>query len=71
MSILATCYGADIEALADLDAGPWAMSGQALADFTARQWTAAATALGFFDPLRHALAAVRGADAVTLRRRAR
>lgn len=66
MSLLTTCYGADIEALADLDAPEWIASPIALADFVRRQWTLVASALGFSTPLRQALSPLRGADAVTL-----
>lgn len=47
MSLLTTCYGPDIDALADEDGGFEAVSTDALLEFALRQWKSVAATLGF------------------------
>lgn len=63
MTLLSTCYGPDIEALADVDGGIASVSTEALVEFTLRQWTDVADTLGFSAPLRVTLNALRGSKA--------
>jgi hypothetical protein len=51
MTVLTTCYGADIEAVADVDGGPRDLSSDAVAEFVLRQWNDVAKTLGFLYPL--------------------
>ena len=58
MSLLSTCYGPDIEALADLDGGFEALSTDALLEFALRQWKDVAATLGFHAALARSVGAV-------------
>lgn len=52
MSVLSTCYGADIEALADAGDGFATVTSSTITNFVLRQWTDVAATLGFLHPLR-------------------
>lgn len=49
--MLSTCYGPDIEALADVEAGVHSVNSDAIDDFVLRQWNDVARTLGFLFPL--------------------
>lgn len=51
MSFLSTCYGADIDALADEGDGFNNVTSSTITNFVLRQWTDVATTLGFLRPL--------------------
>lgn len=51
MSMLSTCYGPDVEALADVDVGLRDVSSDAVDEFVLRQWNDVARTLGFLFPL--------------------
>jgi hypothetical protein len=55
MSLLSTCYGPDIEALADVDGGFEAVSTDNTLEFVLRQWKSVAAALGFSSALARAV----------------
>jgi len=52
VSVLSTCYGADIEALADAGDGFATVTSSTVTNFALRQWTDVAATLGFLHPLR-------------------
>ena len=58
MSLLSTCYGPDIEALADLDGGFEALSTDSLLEFALRQWKDVAWTLGFHAALAKSIGAI-------------
>ena len=47
MSLLTTCYGPDIDTLADEDGGFESVSTDTLLEFVLRQWKSVAATLGF------------------------
>lgn len=51
MSMLSTCYGPDIDALADVDGGLRDVSSDGVDEFMLRQWNDVARTLGFLFPL--------------------
>lgn len=61
MSLLTTCYGPDIEALADVDGGIEAVTTEAILEFGLRQWKDVAATLGFVTPLAKVLGGIQHA----------
>ncbi len=63
MSVLSTCYGADIEALADEADGFATVTSSMIANFVLRQWTDVATTLGFLHPFNNVARGLRTSHA--------
>lgn len=61
MSLLTTCYGADIEAAADVDGGPRNVSSDGINEFVVRQWNDVARTLGFLHPFATVVRGLRNA----------
>lgn len=53
--MLSTCYGADIDAVADVDGGFESVSTDSMLEFALRQWKSVATTLGFSGALARTL----------------
>lgn len=61
MSLLTTCYGPDIDSLADEDGGFETVSTDSLLDFVLRQWKSVAATLGFTSTLARSVAGIQHA----------
>jgi hypothetical protein len=61
MSLLTTCYGPDIEALADEDGGIETVTTEGILEFGLRQWKDVAATLGFTTPLARVLSGIQHA----------
>lgn len=61
MSMLTTCYGADIDAVADVDGGFESVSTDSMLEFALRQWKSVAAALGFAGALARTLSGLQHA----------